>query len=69
MSPVKPPFLKLELIQGDRRALEVAAVWAIVFDPAHLADYFDRLAPAGKLTLVNERPCALAEPCDPCAPR
>ena len=68
MSPIEPPFLKLELIQGDWRALEVAAVWAIVFDPAHLADYFARLAPAGKLRLVSA-PCASAAPCEPCAPR
>lgn len=65
MTSVKPPLLKFKLIEGDRRALEVAAVRAIVFDPAHLVEYFARLKPTGRLTLVTEKPSALAQPQEP----
>ena len=61
---------KLKVIQGDRRALEFAAVQAIVSDPEHLADYFERLtAPAGQLSLVSETACVEEEPCEPRALR
>ena len=53
MNPSPPDRPALEVIEGNRRALEEQLVRAIVYEPDKLLEYGQQLRPRGNLKAVS----------------